>query len=742
MKKRTWIKLVVWVIGIMLILLTAGNFILKSAVEKKLRASLQQLQPYVQAGFSKVHINLFAASVTLDSVYVQYDPELKHQHWHTLRFSSAAISDIHFFKLIVHKDFSAGSLALKNTDIQLDHYLLTHNTTIPDSFLKRTQLPFKNVSLNNIEIKNAKFSQRNDTKLSTICTGSISLKDVFMPAIDVAFTKDNIRFENVVCDLEDINYQLQGYYSVQLKKFHINSQDSVVQLDSLKLISKLGKYEMEQKLGGQVDHINASVKNIEISGVDMARLLQKKFIAKQISVNNVDAYIFRDERLPQSNEKQTMPLDYLQQIPYELNVHRFDLNNATIELDHSLIHRDDTSSGGFLKKIQFPFKNVSFDNIGINNAKILQRDNAKLSTVCTGSILLNGVFIPAIDTAFTKDSIRVENIVCDLQDVNYPLSGYYSVQLNKFHINSRDSMIELDALKLIPELGKYEMGQKLGKQVDHINAFVKNIEVSGLDVTQLIQKKFIAKQISINNADAYVFRDRRLPRSKEKQPMPLDYLKQIPFEMDVGRFDLNNATITSEEFPKKGDHTGYIKLENVNITMKPLKNYATKTNSSINSFVKASIMGAGNIEANINLSMTNGNSHIKGAIDELHLTAMNPSAENLGKFHIESGVLNRLDFEFTATNTKASGQIVGAYHDLVIDRLKLTKNGLKKASTPSFLLHKIIIPKNKDISLNVKHRTGKIDFERDPTRIVTFYYLKALLDGIRDSFTLGFVLPS
>jgi len=153
-------------------------------------------------------------------------------------------------------------------------------------------------------------------------------------------------------------------------------------------------------------------------------------------------------------------------------------------------------------------------------------------------------------------------------------------------------------------------------------------------------------------------------------------------------------------------------------------------------------MGAGNIEANINLSMTNGNSYIKGAIDELHLPAMNPSAENLGKFHIESGVLNRLDFEFTATNTKASGQIVGVYHDLVIDRLKLTKHGLKNASIPSFLLRKVIIPKNKDVSLNVKHRTGKIDFERDPTRIVTFYYLKALLDGIRDSFTLGFVLPS
>ena len=94
-----------------------------------------------------------------------------------------------------------------------------------------------------------------------------------------------------------------------------------------------------------------------------------------------------------------------------------------------------------------------------------------------------------------------------------------------------------------------------------------------------------------------------------------------------------------------------------------------------------------------------------------------------------------------ASNTKETGQIVGVYHDLVIDRLKETKHGLKKAWLPGFALHHIIIPKNKDASLDVKKRTGKIEYDRDPTRIITFYYLKALLDGIRDSFALGFVLP-
>ena len=84
--------------------------------------------------------------------------------------------------------------------------------------------------------------------------------------------------------------------------------------------------------------------------------------------------------------------------------------------------------------------------------------------------------------------------------------------------------------------------------------------------------------------------------------------------------------------------------------------------------------------------------------------------------------------------------IVGEYHDLVIDKLK--DDGITVAKLPSFALRNIIIPKNKDKSLEVQKRTGKIDYDRDPTRLVTFYLLKALLSGIRASFDFGFLLPS
>jgi len=216
----------------------------------------------------------------------------------------------------------------------------------------------------------------------------------------------------------------------------------------------------------------------------------------------------------------------------------------------------------------------------------------------------------------------------------------------------------------------------------------------------------------------------------------------MPFEVRVNTFKINNAIAVSEEFPKVGTQTGILKIERINLSMSPLLNHPYKSDPDYsNTYVEASIMDAGTIQASIHSPIIRNIYHIKGAIKNLNLTKLNPSAENLGRFHIESGVLNDLDFHFTATEEKASGEIVGEYHDLVIDRLK-EKNGIKKvAKVPTFFLKHVIIPKDKDKSISIAKRTGKIDYKRDPTRLVTFYFLKALLSGIRASFELGFLLP-
>jgi len=308
--------------------------------------------------------------------------------------------------------------------------------------------------------------------------------------------------------------------------------------------------------------------------------------------------------------------------------------------------------------------------------------------------------------------------------------------------DNRKKLIKFDSIKITTQYSKFEFGRKLGRQADYIEALIPRTEISKPDFEQLFNGKLIADKITVDNSNIYFFRDRRLPRQLKEQPMPNDYLKDIPVEVRVNTFILTNGFALSEEFPKAGDQAGYLEIKNINISMSPMLNHPRKNDPAYSeTHVQGSIMNAGTINASIRSPLNENVYYIKGVIKNLDLPKLNPSSENLGNFHIESGILNILNFQFMATEEKASGKIVGEYHDLIIDRLKQENGEKTVAKMPTFALKHVIIPKDKDKSLAVAERTGKIDYKRDPTRIVTFYFLKALLDGIRASFDLGFLLP-
>ncbi|HYK45246.1 MAG TPA: DUF748 domain-containing protein, partial [Parafilimonas sp.] len=348
------------------------------------------------------------------------------------------------------------------------------------------------------------------------------------------------------------------------------------------------------------------------------------------------------------------------------------LDNALIKLDRFLLDRNDTIPSNAFNNVHLPFNTMFLNSVELRHVSVLEVKNEKQDTLLNGELSIYNVRIYDIDSSFSKDSIHFSNVLCELNDIKYQLADYELLQIKKISINSSDSVLEINSLRIIPQLGKIAFGQKLGHQADRIEGTVAHIKVSGLNMPQLLQKKFFAQELVISNAQMDVFRDRRLPREMKVQPTSLDYLKKIPIEVHIHHFKLNDALVESEEFPKEGAQTGSIKMDHINIDISPLVNHPKKNDPAfLTTIVRGSIMNAGSLHATIRLDLSSGAQYIKGTIADLKLPALNPCAENLGKFHIQSGVLNKLDFQFTATNEKASGQIVGVYHDLVIDRLKL-----------------------------------------------------------------------
>ena len=337
--------------------------------------------------------------------------------------------------------------------------------------------------------------------------------------------------------------------------------------------------------------------------------------------------------------------------------------------------------------------------------------------------------------------MRFGAVLADLDRFRYVIPDAQEIVVGRhLELDSRKKTLRVDTLRILPALDQEAIGRKQGHQVDVVEATSEGIVVDGLEVMELLQHRLTADRITVHSNHIHVFRDRRLPLAPGEKDLPMESLKALPVTIRVGTVGIGPTFFAYEEYPVKGDKTGTMKIYRMSGTITPLINHPVAGDPAYITFrTEGSLMNSGSVTATTKMPLHKGDPYlVDGAFHELDVTKLNDPAENLGKLHLESGLLNSLSFHFEMTAEKATGQIVGEYHDLVVD--KLNDNG-KEAKVKSFALKKFIIPRDKDKSLPLKKRTGKVDYKRDPQRYFSYYLLHSLLVGVKSSFSLGFLLP-
>ncbi len=302
----------------------------------------------------------------------------------------------------------------------------------------------------------------------------------------------------------------------------------------------------------------------------------------------------------------------------------------------------------------------------------------------------------------------------------------------------------MDTLLILPSLWiKAEIGRIKGHQVDVFDAVSEGITADGLDVMGLLKHRLTADRVAIKRNVIHVYRDRRLPLEPGEKALPMESLKAMSVTLRIRQVKIGATTFSYEEFPRKGDKPGTLKIYHMTATLEPLINKPEKGDPAyITMTTEGSLMNSGTVTATTKMPLHKGDAYeVEGAFHELDVTKLNDPAENLGGLHLESGLLNSLAFRFDMNEEKSTGKIVGEYHGLVVDKLKGNGDDKKVDKFKSFALKKFIIPKDKDKSLPEKKRTGKVDYKRDPQRYFSYYLLHSLLVGVKGSFSLGFLLP-
>lgn len=705
-----WRWLTFCLIGL-IVLVFAGNIIINRVIEGKLKQQLGALQPYAHVSFSTAKVNLFAFSLQMQGVTVVVYPDtLDKQHAHTLHFTNADVSGINFFKILFSKKAGISTVKLSGGNIVLDSVML-YRKDLPH-YNVFASLPFTQADLSHLAIPGAQVYIKGDTKTSLL-SGSVYVDDIHVQQAGAS----NVSFGDVSCTLQNIQYTLPGIqHTVQVKSLNISSSKKTVMVDSLTVMPVSVKNDTIPVT------IKAVIPAIFITGLDMQKLQAGELLADDISIEKSDLHIsfqspFKKIKLP----AQAMKAVKINTIAVKDATLNCSLNDGVDDITSMPL--DSLLPG-----------NVAINDVSVSAAKLLIKQDGKREAT------IDSLDISGIQKTAGK-SAGIKAIYANISKISGAVPiGYNTVHIGSVRLNSEKQTLHISDIKLTPQYGKYELGNKLGRQADYIESTVGSVSITGFNVPQLLHKKLVADNITVNKCNAYIFRDRRLPRQNRTQLLPVAFLESLPLDLNVKKVEMKNSSVAYEEYPKDGNQTGTLKIVSLNTSMWPLVNHGAGKVQFMQTHIQGSIMGSGSIEGDIFMPLSPAEDYqVTGEINNLELTQLNSTAENLGKFHVESGMLNNLTFKFGFNNQKAHGKIVGEYHNLVLEKLK--GDDKKVAAIPTFALKNIIIPKNKDKSLPERRRTGIIRYDYDPTRFFSYYLVKSLLSGIRDSFTLGFVLP-
>ena len=406
------------------------------------------------------------------------------------------------------------------------------------------------------------------------------------------------------------------------------------------------------------------------------------------------------------------------------------INEVTI--DSGVVHYTRNVKRSGHKTGSSNYKHFLFKGISLNHIQT----HIKTDTIDSFSAIINGHLR---DASIAIDSLNnlsysIESVDALAEKISVSRKeGMYGGTIARVHVNTRESKIRIDSAELIPNFGKYEFAQHLGKQTARINLSIPQLTIDGFRLDRLLDSTFVASKIEINSFHLVAFKDKRIPfLRKENVPLPMASFSRLPFDIKVDSVVISNSLITIEEFPEHGIHTGIITFENIDASIAGLDNrekekdhrYATLRASAL-------LMGTGKIKALFQLPLDGTSVYTAhGSISNMTFKELNPILIPMANVRVESGYLKDLRFDFNYNEYTSKGTINVDYRDLQIISLNTNKRSTNEIKT--FFMN-VFVKNERSKSLTPQQKNGVIDIERDRKRYIFNVWWKSILDGLKST---------
>ncbi len=379
---------------------------------------------------------------------------------------------------------------------------------------------------------------------------------------------------------------------------------------------------------------------------------------------------------------------------------------------------------------RFPLNGIFIGDLVFNDIMIQTSDSGTCRTKNSFEFSLRSKRLQSIHTGFDSIHWSVASVEVSPLVVRIP-AKLYTMRAAKIAFSREQNSLRIDSVSLSPNAGKYEFARLVGKQTDRIVLSIPSIEMDGFRIEQNSRYAIRAGSIALS-ADVEIFRDKRLPFASKEKILPRDFVKQLPFDLQIDSVLLKKSRILYEEFPEEGDTPGRVLFAGLNAS---LHNLSSSSNENATMHATSGFMEKGKIAVDFVFPADPDKAYsLNGSLKNLTLSELNPLLIPMAQTEVRSGVLNDLSFQYQYNRLRADGQVTIDYNNLEI--LTYSKKTNKPNKFATMLISSFVLKKD----MNKYERQGTILFYRDTKRSVINFWWKSIWSGVKSIFNLDRIM--
>lgn len=476
--------------------------------------------------------------------------------------------------------------------------------------------------------------------------------------------------------------------------------------------------------------IPVGYKDFSISGSDILYSDHQDFNIKSLSLNPGKGELKAITVVPNGSVagKTAMNLS-AEHIGFTINTWEFTDKKLRLDINEILVNRvrgtikagdAKNSKKGDLSGIQFP---VTVRKVTVKNSDITyDKDNQPLSFSGLNATA-NGIRLTS-----KKDNsgieVNIKNYTLTTNNFLYK-TQFYRMAAGSLKLDEKNALISNFEMK--PVVSRTQFIKAIPVEKDLYDIKVRQITAAGTWDLFSEQKSIIASQVTIQSADANIFRSKIPNDDPKEKPLYSGLLRSIKIPMFVNTLTLKDSKLVYEEDTPESAGPGKLTFSNFNMNVKNLNSAKMKGKPTrVDIRINCSFMDLAPLTVNWNFDVADRRDvfNISGKTTGLPARGINPFIRPY--LHVSAtGTIQEMLFNFRGSPKGLNGDFNLRHKDLkvtILDKENRGKKGLLSAVA----------------NLLVKSDSGKLpedvkveDVEREPSKSFFNLFWKGIEQGLK-----------